>query len=457
MQQQQDAKHYLVRPIRVFVSPQLSVENSLFSLGEPVGKQGVAGEVFHSPCAGFCVKTYRFSGLLDDKENENPINDLLQPMNEIGILTRLNGLPGVISIAGFALYPKQMRILLPAFHQDLENFLQDCDCFLNNSSFETSSSSNSKTPGLDFLLSHLPMPQPAAATKQYKKNVLETFAADIIRQLLCALVLMHDRGVVHADIKPSNIVLRFHQNEHRIEAVFCDFSHSRLLELGQGLLSDYKEMVTTEEYRAPELSHQKYEDSFSVPNNSMVYSYYSHKIDIYSLGRVIQKMAEKMKSNPSAFMPSVAFDLMMQKRTSCRISAHELAMNLKLKQFVKTTRRAEPGQAAKRSIRLIQEVAKSIPSEKLSDAFACVEKLQHKKSKFASTNSRRLFFHYFEKNPNALTAQNVRLVLFACHVISVSLDFDVTPEMFEKDTKVLLGTIFDITFTLEGQLFPLMF
>lgn len=458
----QDKKQLFLSASRLFVAKdyatKLFEDAAFFAMQEVAHAEGVTGSVHLSQIQGFCVKKYPILPVGAVPE----IEDILQPITEIGILNRLQGIPGVIPIVGFSMTPDAMLLLLPRFHQDLNDFFIDCATFVHNSSIDQKEVPGSR-PGLHFLRSHLNSSitqMNSNSVKKYKQLIVESYCKDIVGQLLSALSSIHERDIIHADIKPSNIVLCFRPMEHRIEAAFCDFSHSRLLALNNGLVSDQKGMVTTEGYRSPELNRQELEDSFRVPktkNASNSRCYFSHKIDVYSMGMVVQEMSRKIKCDPGTLLPCVAFHLMMQKNTSCRISSKELVKNLGLKLPIKTDRRVQPGQAARKSIRLIQEVSNSLSATTLRKIFGWMERIQLDDNgkwtrEFVNTNARRLFFQYADKKPDTITEKNARLILLACYVISSNVCFDE-----QSDRQSLLLTICDIIFVLEGNIFPIRF
>jgi serine/threonine protein kinase len=81
----------------------------------------------------------------------------------------------------------------------------------------------------------------------------------VLWQIVCAVAFLHSNGIVHGDIKPSNILL------HKNEVKLTDFSLSSF-HFGQEKI--YKESYT-EAYRAPEIWNKEG---------------YSYKADIWALG-----------------------------------------------------------------------------------------------------------------------------------------------------------------------------
>jgi eukaryotic-like serine/threonine-protein kinase len=74
----------------------------------------------------------------------------------------------------------------------------------------------------------------------------------IIRQLANALAAAHDRGVIHADVTPSNVlVLGSTEEDHQIHVKLVDFGLAQLA--GEGLNDDNPEFVLgTPAYISPE-------------------------------------------------------------------------------------------------------------------------------------------------------------------------------------------------------------
>ncbi|MEO7018732.1 MAG: protein kinase [Ktedonobacteraceae bacterium] len=102
---------------------------------------------------------------------------------------------------------------------------------------------------------------------RHKPLTLEE-AASFLSQIASALQHAHDQGVVHRDVKPSNILLR--QDGY---AYLVDFGLAKAME-GAEALTSVGAMVGTPEYMAPEQS------------NGMS----DYRSDIYSLGIILYQM-----------------------------------------------------------------------------------------------------------------------------------------------------------------------
>ncbi len=102
---------------------------------------------------------------------------------------------------------------------------------------------------------------------RHKQLPLEE-AASFLSQIASALQYAHDHGVVHRDVKPSNILLR--QDGY---AYLVDFGLAKAMQGGEALTSAGA-MVGTPEYMAPEQSN----------------GVSDYRSDIYSLGIILYQM-----------------------------------------------------------------------------------------------------------------------------------------------------------------------
>ena len=58
----------------------------------------------------------------------------------------------------------------------------------------------------------------------------EKDASIIIKQVLSALKHLHDKNIVHSDLKPENII--FESSSNKLSIKLIDFGLSKLLEIG---------------------------------------------------------------------------------------------------------------------------------------------------------------------------------------------------------------------------------
>ena len=97
-------------------------------------------------------------------------------------------------------------------------------------------------------------------------------ATDIVRQVLSALAVAHDKGVIHRDLKPENIFLT--PDEDRVRVKVLDFGISKLAEKpGTSRLTRVGMVMGTPQFMAPE-------QATGAPNQD-------HRADIYSTGVVL--------------------------------------------------------------------------------------------------------------------------------------------------------------------------
>jgi serine/threonine-protein kinase len=102
------------------------------------------------------------------------------------------------------------------------------------------------------------------------KPVPERDALRIASELCKALGHMHARGIVHRDVKPSNIMIR-----RDLTLCLMDFGLAAEIEAGGGFLSGLTPLFGTPEYMSPEQVRKRRDDE---------------RTDIYSLGVVLYQM-----------------------------------------------------------------------------------------------------------------------------------------------------------------------
>jgi serine/threonine protein kinase len=78
---------------------------------------------------------------------------------------------------------------------------------------------------------------------------------DFIRRMLEALQLLGRLGVVHADLKPDNILVDYDDESQRITSLkIIDFGSAFMLKVDGRVLKDQREFaMSTPEYLPPEI------------------------------------------------------------------------------------------------------------------------------------------------------------------------------------------------------------
>lgn len=98
-------------------------------------------------------------------------------------------------------------------------------------------------------------------------HIDQNFVLDIFKQILIGLTFLHDKEILHRDIKPDNIILDRNNN-----IKIADFGLSAFYKKGYGELTYNNTQVGRPDYVCPEILHN--ED-------------YDHRCDIFSLGYTI--------------------------------------------------------------------------------------------------------------------------------------------------------------------------
>lgn len=154
-----------------------------------------------------------------------------------------------------------------------------------------------------------------------KKRLSEDKVRDYGRQILSAMLYLHENKVVHRDLKPANILLQGEQIK------LCDFGFAKKMSAGTNFLMSIK---GTPLYIAPEiLQHRNY----------------SHKVDVWSFGIIlfelatgktpfhaitIQQLQPKILHESVKFPPSMSpslrdlIDGMLQKNDKKRLDWHQV-------------------------------------------------------------------------------------------------------------------------------------
>jgi serine/threonine-protein kinase len=101
-------------------------------------------------------------------------------------------------------------------------------------------------------------------------------ALERIREVLCAVANVHDRGLIHRDVKPANL-LRFGD-----QIKVADFGTANTL--GRATLADGEPLVGTRNYAAPELAGGESFDPRS---------------DLYAIGCILHEMLTGERPAPS--------------------------------------------------------------------------------------------------------------------------------------------------------------
>lgn len=97
------------------------------------------------------------------------------------------------------------------------------------------------------------------------KELAEPFVANLVRQMLESLVYIHQKGIIHRDVKMDNYLLdRPMIDDVTVKVALADFGCAAYLELGKRMT----EGVGTKVYKAPEFIMEDYD----------------HKVDVWAVG-----------------------------------------------------------------------------------------------------------------------------------------------------------------------------
>ena len=115
---------------------------------------------------------------------------------------------------------------------------------------------------------------------EYEKNILEIVEKRFIPQILNAILFIHLNGFIHGDIKPENILVKYHKNSKDIMFKISDFNNSEKISRFPHLIRNRTYQNTSPPYRAPEMHHTPFLQ-------------HTKKIDFWSFGLVIYEFFSK--------------------------------------------------------------------------------------------------------------------------------------------------------------------
>lgn len=179
---------------------------------------------------------------------ESETTDMVHIMREINILIHLCGHPNIIQLQNVYQDNEKMYLVTP-FHTNT----------LHNVIYKSAVSRN-------FL--------PLSIIKQY------------INQLLLGLRWSHIRGVIHADVKPQNIMVDDATNQIKI----IDFGSSKLFTNEKPYRFRRDADIVTVTYRAPELFFNTYYNKRLADGKGGKYMKLPEKIDVWSAGIILIQM-----------------------------------------------------------------------------------------------------------------------------------------------------------------------
>ena len=93
-----------------------------------------------------------------------------------------------------------------------------------------------------------------------RKNLSEKLAANIMKQLLSAILYCHKRGIVHRDLKPENILIEKSKDSSELNIKVIDFGTANIFKKNTRL----NEALGTLNYMAPEVLDSNYNQKCDV-------------------------------------------------------------------------------------------------------------------------------------------------------------------------------------------------
>jgi len=120
--------------------------------------------------------------------------------------------------------------------------------------------------------------------KEVKEELSMEMIKDILRKILNGLNYLHDSNIIHRDMKPQNILIKY-KNKDNLEVRIADFGWSKLCSiiqkpntknLSKNIFANFLNTLVTPLYRAPEV--------FTGSED------YDYNIDIWAVGCIFGEM-----------------------------------------------------------------------------------------------------------------------------------------------------------------------
>ena len=128
--------------------------------------------------------------------------------------------------------------------------------------------------------------------KHYNETVMETCVkVKLMKQIISGLAFLHNKDIVHRDIKPTNILLKSTRGKHAI-AKLEGFGLSKIFE-AVGMTSAMSSQVGTHRFKAPEFFNRG-------PDNKVRYH---RNVDVYAVGLTFAAMLQAQSG--SQLVPKV--------------------------------------------------------------------------------------------------------------------------------------------------------